>query len=76
MAQEQAREDLLTTQQLAERLQVSVPTVKRWRREGGGPPFVRAGRSVRYRAGEVDRWLEQGGGERREVGGVHVRRHI
>ena len=64
MAKAQAREDLLTSQQLAERLQVSLPTIKRWRREGGGPPFVRAGRSVRYRASEVDRWLEQGGRRR------------
>jgi predicted DNA-binding transcriptional regulator AlpA len=31
----------------------------RWRREGTGPPWHRVGRAVRYRAAEVDRWVEE-----------------
>jgi excisionase family DNA binding protein len=50
--------DLLTQQQLAEELQVSVRTLERWRREGTGPPWVRVGRSPRYRRQDIDRWLE------------------
>jgi excisionase family DNA binding protein len=50
--------DLLTQQQLAEELQVSVRTLERWRREGTGPPWVRVGRSPRYRRQDLDRWLE------------------
>ena len=50
--------ELLTQQQLAEELQVTVRTLERWRREGTGPPWVRVGRSPRYRRQDVDRWLE------------------
>jgi excisionase family DNA binding protein len=50
--------ELLTQQQLAEELQVSVRTLERWRREGAGPPWVRVGRSPRYRRDDIDRWLE------------------
>jgi excisionase family DNA binding protein len=50
--------ELLTQQQLAEELQVSVRTLERWRREGAGPPWVRVGRSPRYRRDDVDHWLE------------------
>jgi excisionase family DNA binding protein len=63
MASEQDR--LLTTAQLSERLQVSESTLRRWRTEGTGPPVVRAGRAVRYRWADVERWLKEAGQERR-----------
>jgi excisionase family DNA binding protein len=50
--------ELLTQQQLADELQVSVRTLERWRREGTGPSWVRVGRSPRYRRQDIDRWLE------------------
>ena len=49
--------DFLTDQQLADLLGVTSRTTLRWRRDGGGPPFVRVGlRYVRYRRGDVDAW--------------------
>jgi predicted site-specific integrase-resolvase len=34
-------------------LQVSLASVRRWRREGRGPVFRKLGRSVRYRAADL-----------------------
>jgi excisionase family DNA binding protein len=51
-------EKLLTQQQLAEELQVSLRTLVRWRQEGTGPVFIRVGRSPRYRRADIDAWLE------------------
>jgi excisionase family DNA binding protein len=51
-------EVLLTQQQVAEMLQVSVRTLERWRQNGSGPPFVKVGRSPRYRLADIERWLE------------------
>lgn len=34
-----------------------VPTLNGWRSRGGGPPFVRCGRSVRYPLAAVQAWL-------------------
>lgn len=50
---------LLSIEALAEMLDVSVYTVKRWRRERTGPRGVRVGKHIRYRAADVERWLEQ-----------------
>ena len=49
----------LTTEQLAERLQVSVVTLYRWAAAGDGPPRLRMGaRQVRYRLSDVDVWAQ------------------
>lgn len=32
--------------------------MKKKRRFGGGPPFIRIGRMIRYRVDDLDRWLE------------------
>ncbi len=38
-------------------LKISTRTLQRWRVDGGGPPFIRAGaRRVLYDAAEIDRW--------------------
>jgi hypothetical protein len=37
--------ELLTQQQLADELQVSLRTLERWRQEGTGPAFIRVSRS-------------------------------
>jgi excisionase family DNA binding protein len=50
---------LLDTVAVADMLAVSVATLRRWRREGGGPDFVRIGRAVRYQAADVNRWIAQ-----------------
>ena len=49
--------EFLTDQQLANLLGVTTRTTLRWRRDGGGPPYVRVGlRYVRYRRADVDAW--------------------
>ena len=53
-------EGLLTEQDAAELLQVPLSTLRRWRREGAGPPCLKIGRPVRYRQVAVQRWLTGG----------------
>lgn len=53
-----AAREYLTTEDLAELLQVSVQTVRSWRFHRTGPRGVRLGRRVRYRRVDVDRWVE------------------
>jgi excisionase family DNA binding protein len=53
-------EGLLTEQDAAELLQVPLSTLRRWQREGKGPPCLHIGRQVRYRRVAVQRWLTGG----------------
>ncbi|MFE1551607.1 helix-turn-helix domain-containing protein [Streptomyces sp. NPDC058718] len=48
---------LLTPEQASEYLNVSHWTLRNWRYRGEGPPFLKAGRSVRYRLVDLDSWL-------------------
>lgn len=49
--------DLLTTEDLITRYPGTGPrTWSRYRREGGGPAFMRVGRRVLYRSEDVDQW--------------------
>jgi excisionase family DNA binding protein len=49
----------LTERELAEYLRLSVETLRNWRKKGQGPPWEEARRGrVRYRAEEVELWLE------------------
>jgi predicted DNA-binding transcriptional regulator AlpA len=50
-------EGLLTEQEVAALLQMSVPLVRRLHLEGTGPPCVKIGRQTRYRQAVVQRWL-------------------
>ncbi|HVN38494.1 MAG TPA: helix-turn-helix domain-containing protein [Myxococcota bacterium] len=49
---------LLTPDEVARRLRVSPRTVKDWRGEGCGPPFIKLGRLVRYSVVDLNAWLE------------------
>jgi excisionase family DNA binding protein len=51
-------EELLTKRELAKLLKVSLPTINRWVKRGGGPPHLKVGVLVRYRLGDVGVWLE------------------
>lgn len=48
---------LHTEQQEAERLNLSTRTLQAWRTRGDGPPFIKAGRAVRYDPRKTDEWL-------------------
>jgi hypothetical protein len=50
-------EALLTQKRLAERLNQSERTLERWRIEGTGPVYVKAGRKVLYLPRDVEEWL-------------------
>ena len=49
--------DLITEAELANQLGRSVRTLKRWRAQRIGPPYIRLGREVRYRRDAVRSWL-------------------
>jgi hypothetical protein len=48
---------LLTERDAADLLKVSTRTLQAWRCDRVGPPFIRVGRSIRYRRGELLVWL-------------------
>ena len=52
-------EALEDTSRAAELLGVSPRTLEGMRLSGGGPPFVKVGRLVRYRPEALERWLMQ-----------------
>jgi predicted DNA-binding transcriptional regulator AlpA len=54
-------EGLLTEEEVAVLLQVSVPLVRRLHLQGAGPPCVNIGRQTRYRQAAVQRWLDGDG---------------
>jgi hypothetical protein len=49
--------NLLTEEQLAKQLSVSVASLRRWRLLNRGPKFIKVGSLVRYRPDDVERWL-------------------
>jgi len=53
----QSLDDLLVEAQAAELLVMSVRTLQSWRHKDRGPPFVRVGRNIRYRYGDVLEWI-------------------
>lgn len=59
-------DELLTPQELADRLRVPVATVYAWNYKGTGPAFLKLGRHVRYLRVEVDRWLAEQTGHGRQ----------
>lgn len=53
-----AMESLLTVEQTAKMLNVSKPTLARWRYEGQGPPYVSLSRrKVAYRQSDLEEWV-------------------
>lgn len=52
-------EPLLTTNELADYLQVSVKTIYDWRTNGTGPTAYRFGKHTRYRVCDVEAWLAE-----------------
>jgi Helix-turn-helix domain len=48
---------LLGQNQLSDMLGVPVGTLEQWRTRGGGPPFLRIGRYVKYDLSDIREWL-------------------
>ena len=48
---------LLTLPEAARLLRLSERTLERLRVAGGGPLYVKAGRSVRYREADLEAWI-------------------
>ncbi len=49
---------LMTTQEVADKIQIPTPTLRKWRSQGRGPKGFRVGRHVRYRLEDVETWLD------------------
>ena len=49
--------NLMTTKQLADKLQVAEITIRKWRETG--LPFVKLGRAVRFEPEAVNEWIKQ-----------------
>ncbi len=52
-------DQLLTVKELARYLDVPVATLYAWRHRQQGPPGFKAGRHLRYRLSDVDRWIAE-----------------
>lgn len=53
------KEELLTTRQVADRLQVNPGTLANWRMWNRGPAYKKVGRNIRYSAEDVKLWEEK-----------------
>jgi len=51
-------EELIGQQDAARLLSVSERTLEGWRHRGGGPPYVKLERAVRYRRCDLVAWIE------------------
>jgi predicted DNA-binding transcriptional regulator AlpA len=49
--------NLLTEEEVAKHLHVSLAALRRWRLEGRGPQFIKVGALVRYRPEALEDWL-------------------
>lgn len=50
-------ERLLTSEEVADWLQIPLSTVRQWRADRRGPRGYRLGKHVRYRREDVEEWL-------------------
>lgn len=51
-------DDLLNEVEASDLLRISVRTLQSWRCKGIGPRFIRVGRSIRYRRGDLLDWTQ------------------
>lgn len=55
---------LLTTKEVANMLNISVPSLRRLQNyEGGGPKFIRIGKAIRYKPSDIKKFIEEGSNE-------------
>ena len=48
----------ISEEEQAERLDVTIRTLRSWRQQGVGPAWTKVGKIVRYPEGADERWLE------------------
>ena len=58
VAQVNAVPSYLAQAEAPEFLRVSGRTLERWRLEGSGPPYIKAGRRLLYSVSDVESWLQ------------------
>jgi hypothetical protein len=51
--------NLLTEEQVAQQLHVSLASLRRWRLERRGPRFIKVSSLVRYRPEDLEEWLRR-----------------
>ena len=56
--EERGAKPLQKEESIAKQLHCEVKTLQAWRCRGGGPPFVKVGRLVRYDPASVQAWIE------------------
>ena len=52
----------ITTEAVAEYLQIPLSSIYQWRTRGFGPKATRVGRHLRWDLDEVDRWMRENAG--------------
>lgn len=50
---------LMSPEQVADALNMPVESLRSWRRRGLGPRWARIGKHIRYRAGDVEDWINE-----------------
>jgi excisionase family DNA binding protein len=51
-------QNFLTEKEVAKQIRVSLASLRRWRLVQRGPRFVKVGALVRYRAEDLEQWME------------------
>ena len=51
-------QNFLTEKEVAKQISVSLASLRRWRLEHRGPPFVKVGALVRYRPEDLEQWMQ------------------
>lgn len=52
------KSELLTPQEVADKLKVSVQCLNQWRSARKGPPFKKVCGKVRYKSDELQKWID------------------
>ena len=52
------QKEFLTSKELAVLLHISIATLKNWRKQGRGCPYIKVGRKILYELSDVKQWLK------------------
>ena len=68
-------QSFLTEKEVAKQISVSLASLRRWRLVQRGPRFIKVGVLVRYRAEDLEQWLETlpAGGTAPQRQEIHLR---